>query len=70
MQARVIFKVDEFAPTSHTATIIGRGKNQLYKLAALYADDNGYDYFDIKYYLESSTITAKRTKPYYKEVRS
>jgi len=69
MQARAIFKVDEFAPISHTATVIGKGKKQLYQLAALYADDNGYDYFDIRYYLESATITAKRTKPYYKEVK-
>jgi hypothetical protein len=71
MQALAIFKTKELAPVSYIANIRGRGIKHIQTLAYRFADDNGLGYSHITYHKhreEYSTIAAKRTTPYYKEV--
>ena len=71
MQALVIFKNDRLAPVSYIANIRGRGIKHIQTLAYRFADDNGFNYSHITYYKnrdEYSTIAAKQSFPYYKEV--
>jgi len=71
MQALAIFKNDRLAPVSYIANIRGRGIQHIQTLAYRFADDNGFNYSHITYYKnrgEYSTIAAKQSSPYYKEV--
>ena len=71
MQALVIFKNERLAPVSYIANIRGRGIKHIQTLAYRFADDNGFNYSHITYYKsrdEYSTITARHSAPYYKEV--
>jgi hypothetical protein len=71
MQALAIFKNKELAPVSYIANIRGRGIKHIQTLAYRFADDNGFKYSHITYYKnrdEYSTIAAKQSFPYYKEV--
>ena len=71
MQALAIFKNKELAPVSYIANIRGRGIKHIQTLAYRFADDNGLGYTHITYHKtrdEYSTIAAKHSTPYYKEV--
>ena len=65
------FKNKELAPVSYIANIRGRGIKHIQTLAYRFADNNGFNYTHITYYKhrdEYSTIAAKQSTPYYKEV--
>ena len=71
MHALAIFKTKELAPVSYIANIRGRGIKHIQTLAYRFADDNGFNHSHITYYKhreEYSTIAAKHSTPYYKEV--
>lgn len=71
MQALAVFKNKELAPVSYIANIRGRGIKHLQTLAYRFADENGFNYSHITYYEtreEYTTIAAKHSWPYYKEV--
>ena len=71
MQALAIFKNDRLAPVSYIANIRGCGIKHIQTLAYRFADDHGFKYSHITYYKnrdEYSTITAKHSTPYYKEL--